>query len=83
MDLSTTLAEIVALSVDERIRLVEAIWDSIAAEPGQPALTEAQQQELEWRRFPYSIFSRVESQQVVVLAVFHSRRNPRIWQTRT
>ena len=49
MDLSTTLAEIVALSVDERIRLVEAIWDSIAAEPGQPALTEAQQQELERR----------------------------------
>ena len=43
MDLSTTLAEIVALSVDERIRLVKAIWDSIAAEPGQPALTEAQQ----------------------------------------
>jgi putative addiction module component (TIGR02574 family) len=28
---------------------VEAIWDSIAAEPGQPALTEAQQQELERR----------------------------------
>lgn len=49
MDLSTTLAEIVALSVDERIRLVEAIWNSIAAEPGQPALTEAQQQELERR----------------------------------
>jgi putative addiction module component (TIGR02574 family) len=49
MDLSTTLAEIVLLSVDERIRLVEAIWDSIAAEPGQPALTEAQQQELEHR----------------------------------
>jgi putative addiction module component (TIGR02574 family) len=41
MDLSTTLAEIVSLSVDERIRLVEAIWGSIAAEPGQPALTEA------------------------------------------
>jgi putative addiction module component (TIGR02574 family) len=49
MDLSTTLAEIVSLSVDERIRLVEAIWGSIAAEPGQPALTEAQQQELERR----------------------------------
>ena len=49
MDLSTILAEIVLLSIDERIRLVEAIWDSIAAEPGQPALTEAQQQELERR----------------------------------
>jgi putative addiction module component (TIGR02574 family) len=49
MNLSTTLAEIVSLSVDERIRLVEAIWDSIAAEPGQPELTEAQHQELERR----------------------------------
>jgi putative addiction module component (TIGR02574 family) len=49
MDLSTALAEIVSLSVDERIRLVEAIWDSIASESGRPALTEAQQQELERR----------------------------------
>ena len=49
MDLSPTLAEIVSLSVDERIRLVEAIWDSIATAPGQPELTEAQQQELERR----------------------------------
>ena len=49
MDLSTTLAEIASLSVDERIRLVEAIWESITAEPGQPKLTEAQQQELERR----------------------------------
>jgi putative addiction module component (TIGR02574 family) len=49
MDLSPTLAEIVSLSVDERIRLAEAIWDSIASEPGQPELTEVQQQELERR----------------------------------
>ncbi len=49
MDLSNTLAEIAALSVDERIRLVEAIWDGITSEPGQPELTEAQQEELERR----------------------------------
>ncbi len=49
MYLSPTLAEIVSLSVDERIRLAEAIWDSIASEPGQPELTEAQQRELERR----------------------------------
>jgi len=49
MDLSTTLAEISALSIDERVRLVEAIWDSIAVEPGQPQLTAAQQRELERR----------------------------------
>ncbi|MDH3599974.1 MAG: addiction module protein [Candidatus Tectomicrobia bacterium] len=49
MELSTTLAEIVSLSVDERLRLVEAIWDSIAAETGQPEMTEAQREELERR----------------------------------
>ena len=49
MDFSTTLCEIVSLSVDARIRLTEAIWDSIASEPGQPELTDAQQQELERR----------------------------------
>ena len=49
MDLSTTLAEITSLSVDERIQLIEAIWDSIAAEPGEPAVTEPQREELERR----------------------------------
>jgi putative addiction module component (TIGR02574 family) len=33
MNQSATLAEIAALSVEERIRLVEAIWESIAIEP--------------------------------------------------
>ena len=36
MDLSATLEELTSLSIDERIRLVEAIWDSIAAERDQP-----------------------------------------------
>ncbi len=44
MDLSTTLLQVKALSIDERIRLVQAIWDSISAEPEQLELTEAQQQ---------------------------------------
>lgn len=34
------------------------------------------------RRFPYSVFYRVEAHQIVVLAVFHARRDPLIWQTR-
>ncbi|MFH0822598.1 MAG: addiction module protein [Pseudomonadota bacterium] len=49
MNLSTTLAEIASLSVDERIRLVESIWDSIASEPDQLELTQARQRELERR----------------------------------
>lgn len=35
------------------------------------------------RRFPYSVFFRVESERIVVLAVFHARRDPMIWRTRT
>ena len=34
------------------------------------------------RRFPYSVFYIVEPQQVVVLAVFHARRAPAVWQAR-
>jgi putative addiction module component (TIGR02574 family) len=49
MNFSTTLAGIVSLSIDERLRLAEAIWESISSEAGQPELTEAQQQERERR----------------------------------
>jgi putative addiction module component (TIGR02574 family) len=37
------------LSVEERIELVEAIWDSIAASNAAPPLTEAQKVELDRR----------------------------------
>lgn len=33
-------------------------------------------------RFPYAVLFKVESHQIVVLAVFHSKRNPHRWQTR-
>jgi toxin ParE1/3/4 len=34
------------------------------------------------RRFPYSVFFRVELRRIVILAVFHARRDPAIWQKR-
>ena len=37
------------LSVDQRISLVQQIWDSIAADAEQRPLTDAQRQELERR----------------------------------
>ncbi|AFY45220.1 addiction module protein [Nostoc sp. PCC 7107] len=53
MDFTTTLNEIQTLSIEERIRLVQAIWDSIAAEQAYPDITEAQKQELERRNNDY------------------------------
>ena len=37
------------LSIDERLALLQEIWDSINAEPGQTHLSEAQRSELERR----------------------------------
>lgn len=34
------------------------------------------------RRFPYSVFFRIESRRIVVLAVFHARRDPSVWKQR-
>jgi putative addiction module component (TIGR02574 family) len=49
MDITTTLNQIVALDIQDRIRLVQGILDSIAAEHVDPNLTEPQQQELDRR----------------------------------
>lgn len=34
------------------------------------------------RRFPYCIYFRERDQKIIVLAVFHSARNPSAWQER-
>lgn len=35
------------------------------------------------KRFPYAVYYRVISSRVVVTAIFHSRRNPKRWRSRT
>lgn len=49
MDITTTLNQIIALSIQDRIRLVQAILDSIAAEQDYLDLTDSQKQELDRR----------------------------------
>ena len=55
MDLSTTLLQAKTLTIDDRIWLVQAIWDSISAEPRQLELTEAQSQELSRRLIDHKV----------------------------
>ncbi len=43
------MADILALPVAERVRLVEAVWDSISAVPEALPLTQWQKEELERR----------------------------------
>jgi plasmid stabilization system protein ParE len=34
------------------------------------------------RRFPFAIFYQIIADEVQVIAVFHSRRNPEVWKSR-
>ncbi|MCC5623779.1 addiction module protein [Nostoc sp. CHAB 5715] len=54
MDITATLNEIATLSVVDRIRIVQAIWDTIAAKQVYPDLTDAQKQELDRRTCDYN-----------------------------
>ena len=86
MNITATLNEIATLSIEERIDLVQAIWDSIAAEQIYPDLTETQKQELDRRiedseANPDNIY-RIVSSRIIVTAIFHGRRDPKSWQKR-
>ncbi len=48
-----SMADVLALPVDERIQLVEDVWDSIAAIPDAVPLTDAQRDELDRRLDAY------------------------------
>ena len=49
MDITATLNQIIVLSIQDRIRLVQAILDSIATEQDHLDLTDSQKQELDRR----------------------------------
>ena len=50
---SPEIQEILKLSVAERLRLVEDIWDSVAASPDTLPVTDAQRHELDRRLAAY------------------------------
>ena len=49
MNVSATLTEIKSMSVDDRIHLIQAIWETIVEDQAPPELSEAQKQELSRR----------------------------------
>lgn len=61
---------------------VEETFDRIASNPERCAKVLHEVRRAPVRRFPYSVFYQVETEQLVVIAVFHSKRDPKIWQSR-
>ena len=61
---------------------VQAVLDRISTAPDLYAQVFREVRRAVVRRFPYAILYKVEPQHVVVLAVFHGRRDPKLWQAR-
>ena len=49
MDMATVLREIDGWPMEDRLRLVEQVWDRLIEAGGEPALTQAQREELDRR----------------------------------
>jgi toxin ParE1/3/4 len=62
---------------------IEAAIDRAAQSPTLYPLASGGVRRTVARRFPYCVFFRVRGETLVVLAVFHGRRDPQIWRRRT
>jgi plasmid stabilization system protein ParE len=61
---------------------VRDVFNQIAANPRLHAMVFADVRKAVVPRFPYCVYYRVEPTRIRVLSVFHSRRDPSIWQGR-
>jgi plasmid stabilization system protein ParE len=61
---------------------VQAVFDGISANPLMHRLVLGDVRKAVVRRFPYCVYYRADSARVEVIAVFHTSRDPTIWQGR-
>ena len=64
------------------VNAVKKVLDRIAVRPDYYALTCGGIREGPVAGFPFCIYYREEAEQVVVLSVFHTSRDPSVWQSR-
>lgn len=64
-------------------RRVREQLDRIRATPLAHAVVHRDIRRAVVQHFPYAVYYRVLASKIVVISVFHSRRNPRIWQSRS
>lgn len=68
---------------DEFINCVDETLNRICTMPESYAIVYRDVRRAVIRRFPYAVYYRVISSRVVVTAVFHARRDPKSWRSRT
>ena len=66
-------------------RFVERVQEALDRIGQAPALHAAIYQDIRRvrvQRFPYGVFYHILGDRIEVIAVFHDKRNPKIWQSR-
>lgn len=61
---------------------IHLLLQRIASNPEQFPMLYRDVRKAVARRFPYCIYFRERDQHIIVLAVFHSARNPAVWKQR-
>ena len=61
---------------------VQAIIDRIAEDPERHAVVHQGARKVIVPGYPYSVFYQVDADRLVVLSVFHAKRDPQIWRSR-
>lgn len=67
----------------EFVEEIDRALHAACENPNRYPFTLADVQQIRVQRFPYSVFFRVRGRKLIVLSVFHARRNPAIWHGRT
>lgn len=66
----------------EFLEAVDKLVRTIAENPERSPVIRKDVRRAVLRRFPYSIFYRIVSGHIVVIACFHGKRNPKVWRGR-
>jgi plasmid stabilization system protein ParE len=64
------------------IAKVRDVFNRIASIPQMHAVVYKDVRKAVVKRFPYVVLYREEAEEVIVVAVFHSSRDPAVWQSR-
>jgi plasmid stabilization system protein ParE len=62
---------------------VQAVLDRIASNPQMHGVVLGDVRKAVVRRFPYCLFYRSHANRIEVIAVFHTSRDPSVWQARS
>jgi plasmid stabilization system protein ParE len=72
----------IGTKVSARVAAVRAVLGGVAEQPARYPEVYEDVREAEVKGYPYCVYYRIEIARILVLAVFHTVRDPAVWQSR-